>query len=92
MIHRRPGAHARERDGQAFLTDAEELVIFHLNAIGAAIWRLLEQPAPFGELSAILAAGFPERDPAELAADLSRLIRDLAASGLVQIGPQSDGG
>jgi hypothetical protein len=92
VIHRRPGAHARERDGQAFLTDAEELVIFHLNAIGAAIWRLLEQPAPFGELSAILAAGFPERDPAELAADLSRLIRDLAASGLVQVVPKSDRG
>jgi hypothetical protein len=85
VIHRRPGANARERDGQAFLTDAEELVIFHLNATGTAIWRLLEQPTSFGELSAIFAAGFPDRDPEELAADLSRLIRDLAASGLVRI-------
>jgi hypothetical protein len=83
MIHRRPGAHARERDGQAFLTDAEELVIFHLNATGTAIWRLLEQPASFGEIIDIFAAGFPDRDPEELATDLSRLIRDLAASGLV---------
>jgi hypothetical protein len=85
VIHRRAGAHARERDGQAFLTDAEELVIFHLNATGTAIWRLLEEPAPFGEIFAIFSAGFPDRDPAELAADLSRLIRELAGSGLVRI-------
>ena len=85
MIHRHPSAHARERDGQAFLTDADELVIFRLNATGTAVWRLLEQPAAFGELTAIFAAGFPERDPEALAADLSHLIRDLAASGLVRI-------
>jgi hypothetical protein len=85
MIHRHPGAAARERGGQAFLTDTEEAVIFHLNATGTALWRLLEQPTPFGELAAIFAAGFPDRDAEALASDLSRLIRDLAANGLVRI-------
>jgi hypothetical protein len=85
MIHRHPGADARERGGQAFLTDAEEAVIFHLNATGTALWRLLEQPTAFGELAAIFTAGFPDRDPQSLASDLTRLIRDLAANGLVQI-------
>jgi hypothetical protein len=85
VIHRDPAAEARERGGQAFLTDAEEAVIFHLNATGTALWRLLEQPAAFGELTAIFAAGFPDRDADALASDLSRLIRDLAASGLVRI-------
>ena len=82
------GAHRaqdRERGGQAFLTDAEEVVIFNLNATGTAVWRLLEQPPPFGELTAIFAAGFPDRDAEALAGDLSRLIRDLAGSGLVRI-------
>ncbi|MHA1528700.1 MAG: PqqD family peptide modification chaperone [Alphaproteobacteria bacterium] len=88
VIHRRPGADARERGDQAFLTDAEEEVIFHLNATGTALWRLLEQPTPFGELAAIFAAGFPDRDAGALASDLSRLIRDLAASGLVRIEPR----
>ncbi len=60
-------------------------MIFNLNATGTAVWLLLEQPAAFGELTAIFAAGFPERDPEALAADLSHLIRDLAASGLVRI-------
>lgn len=85
MIHRDPAAEARERGGQAFLTDAEETVIFHLNATGTALWRLLDKPAAFGELAAIFAAGFPDRDAEALASDLSRLIRDLAASGLVRI-------
>ena len=85
MIHRHPGAEARERGGQAFLTDAEEAVIFHLNATGTALWRLLEQPTPFGEIAAVFAAGFPDRDADALASDLSRLVRDLAASGLVRI-------
>lgn len=85
MIHRHPGARARERDGQAFLTDADELVIFNLNATGAAVWRLVEQPTSFDDLAAIFAAAFPDRDPLELAADLSRLIRDLANNGLVQV-------
>ena len=56
-------------------------MIFHLNATGTALWRLLEQPTPFGELAAIFAAGFPGRGAEALASDLSRLIRDLAASG-----------
>ena len=85
MIHRHPGANARERGGQAFLTDAEEAVIFHLNATGTALWRLLEQPTPFGEIVAVFAAGFPDRDADALVSDLSRLVRDLAASGLVRI-------
>jgi hypothetical protein len=88
VIHRHPGADARERGDQAFLTDTEEEVIFHLNATGTALWRLLEQPMPFGDLAAVFTAGFPDRDAGALASDLSRLIRDLAASGLVRIEPR----
>lgn len=85
VIRRQPGAQARERDGQAFLTDADELVIFNLNTTGAAVWRLVGQPTKFSELTAIFSAGFPDNDPADMAADLSRLIRTLAANGLIQV-------
>jgi hypothetical protein len=85
MIHRHHGAMARERDGQAFLTDAEEQIIFHLNPTGTAVWRLLEQPCQFGDLIATFAAAFPDSDTRELTADLSRLIRKLSGSGLVRI-------
>jgi hypothetical protein len=85
LIHRHPGAHARERDGQAFLTDAEELVIFNLNATGAAVWRLIEQPTRFDELVAVFIAGFPDGDPADLTADLTRLIHHLSVNNLVEV-------
>jgi hypothetical protein len=85
VVQRNRGAQARERDGQAFLTDAAEKVIFNLNTTGAAVWRLIELPTRFDELTTIFSVGFPEADPIGMAADLSRLIRDLAASGLVQL-------
>lgn len=84
-ISRQDGTQTRERDGQAFLTDADEHVIFNLNQTGAAVWRLLATPLDFGELLAIFVAGFPDRDPDGIASDLSLLIRDLAASGLVKM-------
>lgn len=60
-------------------------MIFNLNATGTAVWRLLEQPIRFEELTAIFAAAFPDTDPADLAADLSGLIRKLGANGLAGV-------
>jgi hypothetical protein len=85
MIYRQPGAQARERGGQAFLTDADNLGNFNLNTTATAVWRLLEQPIGFGELIALFAAGFPDREPEALAADLAALIQNLAARSLVRI-------
>ena len=47
---------------------------------------MLEQPLTFGALTELFAAGFPDRPADELARDLSVLLRDLAANGLVSIG------
>jgi len=85
LIRRADGVRARERDGQAFLTDAHETLIFNLNATGAAVWRMLGQPATFGEIADTFATAFPERGRDGMAADLSALIGDLAAHGLVEV-------
>ena len=84
-ISRVPGVVGRERDGQAFLTDAHEMVIFNLNETAAAFWRLIAEPASFGEVAALFAAGFPERSRDAIAVDLSHLARRLAQRGLVRI-------
>jgi hypothetical protein len=84
-LSRAPGVSARERGDQAFLTDAGQLVIFNLNPTGSAVWRALEQPVTFGELTRLFAAAFPDHDSAELAVDLSSLIRELTRGGLVTI-------
>lgn len=80
-----PGVSMRLRGEQAFLTDAQELVIFNLNATGRAAWHALAEPTTFGELADMFEAAFPGSDPAEIAADLSGLMDRLARAGLVTL-------
>lgn len=81
-VRRAPGVFSRERGGQAFLTDADETVIFNLNETGSAVWRVIEQPVSFGALVQMFAAGFPDQSPDALARDLSHLVRGMAERGL----------
>ncbi len=85
-IARVPGVEGRERDGQAFLTDADETVIFNLNETAAAFWRLIAEPISFGEVVDLFITGFPERPRDAIAMDLSHLARRLAKRGLVRLG------
>jgi len=84
-IERATGVTQRLRGDQAFLTDAQELVIFNLNATGAAVWHALGSPKRFGDLTDIFQAAFPDQDRTEIAADLSSLIDGLARAGLVRL-------
>lgn len=84
-IERVPGVEGRERDGQAFLTDAREMVIFNLNETASAFWRLIAEPIGFGEAEVLFAAGFPDRPRQAIAADLSHLARALAKAGLIRL-------
>lgn len=85
VIGRAAGVSLRQRGDHAFLTDAAEQVIHHLNPTGAAVWRVLEEPVRLIDLVDLFAAAFPDRPVEALRADLARLIGDLAASGLVEI-------
>lgn len=86
-VRRGQGARLRVRGAQAFLTDAEDLAIFNLNATASAVWNLLDRPARFGEIVDTFRAAFPEADAGALAADLAALLRDLERHGLVSIDP-----
>ncbi|HSF93484.1 MAG TPA: PqqD family protein [Thermohalobaculum sp.] len=84
-LTRTPGVGVRERGEHAFLTDPQEFVIFNLNAVGLGVWRALEQPTSFEALTGLFAAAFPDQAPEDIAADLSAVLRDLAAARLVQV-------
>lgn len=84
VLSRSPTVRAREHGGHAFLTDAEEFSIFTLNPTGAGVWRMLSEPTHFGDLVEVFAAAFPETDAGDLRADLSALVRDLEAAGMVE--------
>jgi hypothetical protein len=73
----------RAVDGELFLAGAEGDAIWHLNVLGAAVWRLLAGPASAAEAAAALTAAFPEADPAVIARDVDALFAGLAANRLI---------
>ncbi len=80
---RNPRIVLREMDDSVFLADPDSECLLYLNALGAAIWRLLERPAGEPEVVATVQQAFPEVDPQTVAADVSGLLRELAARDLI---------
>jgi len=80
---RKSGVHLRQMDDQMFLADPDTNVLYHLNATGGAIWRLLEEPVSIAEAAEILCEAFPDIDAAAIRADLDALFAELAANGLI---------
>lgn len=75
-------------DDDLFLVAPVSGEIVHLDAMGAAIWRLLEQPQGMEEILATFAEAFPDADTERLRDDLAVALETLKAAGLVR---QSDG-
>jgi len=66
-----------------FLVVPETEAIFHLNAIGTALWRLLTAPRSRDELVALLAAAFSDVSASRIAADVDMFLARLRDGGLV---------
>lgn len=82
------GVSENPMDDDLFLVAPVSGEIVHLDAMGAAIWRLLEQPLGMDGILATFVAAFPDADPERLRDDLSAALETLKAAGLVR---QSDG-
>ena len=88
-----PG-HYRQRGGiemvetgdQFFLADDAGAAIHRLNPTGSAIWELMAEPVTLDDIVTILAAAFPELDPAQLQSDVDGLLRELLHKNLLQYG------
>ena len=70
-------------EADLFLVVSDGGEIYHLNALGAALWRLLAEPASETEASETLALAFPELARAEIDADVRRFFADLRQRGLL---------
>lgn len=79
---RKPGVALRGVDGDAFLAHPDGVAVHHLNAVGAGIWNLLDEPMAAAEATDLLAAAFPDADPRLIRADVDDLFAALDASGL----------
>jgi hypothetical protein len=79
-----PGVMFQSLDDGAVLLSPESEVYFSLNHVGAAVWELLPPAtASMEELCAALAARYPDAPPTALAADVGRLLDELARERLV---------
>ncbi len=80
---RAAGIVERGIDDAVYLAEAEGEAIYRLNATGAALWRLLAAPVRLNEAASLFHQAFPERDRAEIEAELARLIQALRHRGLI---------
>ncbi|MDR2549869.1 MAG: PqqD family protein [Desulfobulbus sp.] len=70
---RRPEVLIRQEQGEFFLIHATGDEIFHLNALGRAVWELLAEPLSETETVALLASVFPETSQAQIERDVIEL-------------------
>lgn len=77
------GLDARPMDGDLFLVDPGGVAIYHLNALGTGLWRLLDGFHGLDDVVSILGDAFPTVDGSLIEADVAHLIADLADRGLI---------
>jgi hypothetical protein len=79
-----PAVHSRTVGNELFLVHPNTGAIHTLDALGAAVWRLLGEPKSAKEIRRLLAAAFPKVAATRIAADVSRLLLDLYEGELIQ--------
>ncbi len=81
VFSQRPGLDTRIVDADAFVIT--RTTIKHLNAAGAVVWLLLEEPATRKELLAMLRELYPDVAWQKLSADLGKLLANFRQDGLL---------
>lgn len=81
---RRAGVSVTEVDDDAFLVDPGTESIFHLNALGRALWTLLATPQTLAAMTEVLHQAFPEVPAATVAADARGFVARLSDRRLIE--------
>lgn len=68
--------------GEAVILDLATGIYYGLNAVGARVWELLQQPRTLEEVRSVLESEY-EVDPARCGRDLEELIDDLVRRRLI---------
>lgn len=79
-----PDLVSSDLGGEAVILSMRDGMYYGLDAVGARVWELLQQPRTVGELRDAIVDAF-EVDPARCESDLIELLRDMAGRGLVQL-------
>ena len=80
---RNPRIVERRMDDDSFLVNPDSDALFQLNAIGAAIWRLLAEAMGIEDMVAEIAEAFPDVEAETIRADVQKAIVQLTGRKLV---------
>ncbi len=86
---RRDGISERVVGDEIFLVDGTGQTIYHLNAVGAGLWRLMDGTCGPEDAAAILQEAFPDVERGLIERDVAALTSDLLRRGLLQRDPDS---
>ena len=78
-----PNVTARDMGDAVFLANPEDGTVLHLNATGAALWRLLEEPTSMLQAAADLQIAFPDVPREQIENEVEVLFEDLVDEELV---------
>ena len=73
----------REVDGLVFLVDGRRDTVYHLNALGSGLWRLLAEATDMETALDVVGQAFPDEKTDAVEKDVRALIGDLVEKGLV---------
>jgi hypothetical protein len=74
--------------GEVVILNLENGVYYGLNAVGARIWQMLEEPRSVEQIHRFLLEEY-DIDPHICETQLFALLHDLASSGLVEVRPDA---
>ncbi|MBC8445518.1 MAG: PqqD family protein [Rhodospirillaceae bacterium] len=82
---RRQGITEREIDDVIFLVNPDTDALYHLNPVGAALWRLLKDRTSGKEAADLICKAFPDADPTTVKTDIVKLMAEFFDHQLITI-------
>jgi len=83
QFRHRNGLTERLVDADLFLVNPGGQTIYHLNGLGAGLWRLLDGTHGLDDVVTVLKEAFPNADSDSIESDVKTLVGDLADRGLL---------
>lgn len=82
---RNPAVSETELDGEMFLVEPESEEVFHLDMMGASLWRLIAAPQSLHEATTVYQTAFPDTDRQTVQNDLRSALQTMLDRGLVVV-------
>jgi hypothetical protein len=83
QLRRAPGIGERIVGADMFLSDPSGEDLYHLNLVGAGLWRLLDGACSLEEAKSVLCKAFPDIAAARISEDVDRWVIELLEQGLL---------